>query len=142
METHYSVLGLSKKASADEIKKAYRKLAKKYHPDLNPGNEEAEKKFKAVNDAYEILGDSEKRKKYDFELENPKASKNNKNNSTNKSKAKTNPFNFDINNFGAGFESFFGFNPKTKEMTKEESKEKNPIDTSAAFESFFGFNGK
>ena len=62
---YYEVLGVSKTASDDEIKKAYRKLAKKYHPDLNPGDEQAEKSFKEVNEAYEILSNSEKRARYD-----------------------------------------------------------------------------
>lgn len=62
---YYEVLGVSKDASDDEIKKAYRALAKKYHPDLNPGDAEAEKKFKEANEAYEVLSDSDKRDKYD-----------------------------------------------------------------------------
>ena len=62
---YYEVLGLSKGASADEIKKSYRQLAKKYHPDLNPDNKEAEAKFKEVNEAYEILSDPDKKEKYD-----------------------------------------------------------------------------
>ena len=61
----YEVLGVSKTASEDEIKKAYRKLAKKYHPDVNPDNKEAEAKFKEINDAYEVLGDAQKRSNYD-----------------------------------------------------------------------------
>ena len=62
---YYEVLGVSKGASDDEIKKAYRKLAKKYHPDMNPGDKEAEAKFKEVNEAYSILSDSDKRARYD-----------------------------------------------------------------------------
>lgn len=62
---YYQVLGISKQASDDEIKKAYRKQARKYHPDVNPDNKEAERKFKEVNEAYEVLSDTSKRKKYD-----------------------------------------------------------------------------
>jgi len=62
---YYEVLGLSKDASKDEIKKAYRKLAMKYHPDKNPDDKEAEEKFKEVAEAYAVLGDDEKRQKYD-----------------------------------------------------------------------------
>ena len=62
---YYEVLGVSKGASEDEIKKAYRKLAKQYHPDLHPGDQQAEAKFKEVNEAYEVLSDKDKRSKYD-----------------------------------------------------------------------------
>ena len=62
---YYEVLGVQKGAADDEIKKAYRKLAKKYHPDLNPGDKEAEAKFKEVNEAYEVLSDKDKRARYD-----------------------------------------------------------------------------
>lgn len=62
---YYEVLGLSKGAGDDEIKKAYRKLAKQYHPDLHPGDKECEEKFKELNEAYEVLSDSDKRARYD-----------------------------------------------------------------------------
>ena len=62
---YYEVLGVSKGASDDELKKAFRKEAKKYHPDLHPGDKEAEAKFKEVNEGYEVLSDSEKRQRYD-----------------------------------------------------------------------------
>ena len=62
---YYEVLGVSKNASDDEIKKAYRKLAVKYHPDRNPGDKEAEAKFKEINEAHEVLSDKQKRARYD-----------------------------------------------------------------------------
>lgn len=62
---YYKILGVDKNASQDDIRKAYRKLAMKYHPDKNPNDKEAEKKFKDVAEAYEVLGDKEKRQKYD-----------------------------------------------------------------------------
>ena len=62
---YYEVLGVQKGAGEDEIKKAYKKMARKYHPDLNPDNKEAEEKFKEVNEAYEVLSDSDKRARYD-----------------------------------------------------------------------------
>ncbi len=62
---YYQILGVAKEASQDDIKKAYRKLARKYHPDLNPGDKSSEEKFKEINEAYAILGDEKKRAEYD-----------------------------------------------------------------------------
>ena len=62
---YYRILGVAKTASEKEIKAAYRKLARKHHPDVNPGNKEAEARFKEISEANEVLGDKEKRKRYD-----------------------------------------------------------------------------
>src|ERR1700745_3433931 len=62
---YYEILGVARNAKEDEIKKAYRKLARKYHPDLNPNNKQSEEKFKEIQEAYEVLSDATKRQKYD-----------------------------------------------------------------------------
>src|SRR5919106_5774929 len=62
---YYQTLGVAKNASEKELKQAYRKLARKHHPDVNPGDKGSEAKFKEINEAYEVLGDPEKRRKYD-----------------------------------------------------------------------------
>src|SRR5437879_12875826 len=62
---YYGILGVKKSSSVEEIKKAFRKLARKHHPDVNPGDKKAEEKFKEINEAYEVLSDSTKRHKYD-----------------------------------------------------------------------------
>ena len=70
-KNYYDVLGVNKNASADEIKSAYRKLAKQYHPDFHPGDAAAAEKFKEINEANEVLSDEQKRRQYDYELEHP-----------------------------------------------------------------------
>jgi curved DNA-binding protein len=70
---YYETLGLSRQANDDQIRAAYRKLARKYHPDVNPGNKEAEEKFKEINEAYSVLSDPQKRKQYDELGQNWKA---------------------------------------------------------------------
>ena len=65
---YYQILGLQRDVSQEEIKKAYRRIAKQYHPDSNPGNREAEKKFKEASEAYEVLSNEEKRENYDHKL--------------------------------------------------------------------------
>jgi len=70
-QDHYKVLGVGRKATQDEIKKAYRKLARQYHPDKNPGDAKSEERFKQISQAHEVLGDLDKRKDYDRALANP-----------------------------------------------------------------------
>src|SRR3954463_15935494 len=62
---YYEILGIARTAKEEEIKKSYRKLARKYHPDLNPNNKQSEEKFKQIQEAYEVLSDADKRKRYD-----------------------------------------------------------------------------
>ncbi len=69
MKDYYRILGVDRKASKEEISKAYKRLVRKYHPDLNPGDKEAEEKFKEINEAYDVLSDPKKRKEYDAMLE-------------------------------------------------------------------------
>ena len=68
---YYNTLGVKRDSSAEEIKKVYRKLAMKYHPDRNGGNPESEKRIKEINEAYQILGDEEKRRRYDLQYQLP-----------------------------------------------------------------------
>ena len=92
-KNYYDILGVSKTASQDEIKSAYRKLAKQYHPDFHPGDAVAAEKFKEINEAHETLSDEGKRKQYDYELEHPGMS--------------GNPFGGGFGGFGGG--GFGGF---------------------------------
>lgn len=139
----YGVLGVSRSASEDEIKKAYRKLSKKYHPDANQGNKEAEEKFKEVSEAYATLEDKEKRRAYDKSLEKQTqgetAGKNSKN-----SKAGPGP-SADINfsNMEDQFAQFFGFHPKSgkvneDKMNPNKKKTTNPLDATEMFERYMG----
>ncbi len=118
---YYKVLGVNKNASQDEIKKAFRKLAVKYHPDKNKDNKAAEDKFKAINEAHEVLSDPEKRKKYDQLGENWRQYENmgGRPGGTRHGGGRTGPFSFDGDfgdMFGQGggsgfsdfFEQFFG----------------------------------
>lgn len=122
---YYKILGVNKNATSSEIKKAYRELAKKYHPDKNKGNPEAEEKFKEIQEAYDTLGDEKKRKEYD----NPMFSEN--------------YGNFD--DFGGfnGFETLKKFwemkNERKKERNETKEKSQKKDNTKYNFDDYFGF---
>jgi curved DNA-binding protein len=105
---YYKVLGLAKTASADEIKKAFRKLAVKYHPDKNPGDKAAEEKFKEVTEAHEVLSDPEKRRKYDEVGENWKYYEQMRQNAPGQGRSGRTAWEGDEGGFYEFFESIFG----------------------------------
>ena len=132
---YYKILGVEEQADEEQIKRAYRKLARKYHPDLNPGNQEAEEKFKTVAEAYETLGDAAKRKEYDLKRKRtgePGSAKV-------KGTAKAPDRNIDIGNFTKDMEKYFGFSFTEGRSDKHKagsSVKKNPLDVTEMFEAF------
>ena len=138
MKDYYKVLGVSPSASEADIKKAYRTLAKKYHPDANPGNEKAELKFKEASEAYETLSDEKKKSEYDqrvFGIGNNK-SDTGSGTANGQARGKSNISYEDFTRTGAIFEEFFSFDPKTKEPTL--NKDVKPMKTKDAFDAIFG----
>lgn len=145
MNELYKRLGVAPTATDIEIKKAYRKLAKKLHPDLNPDDPQAEAKFKEINEAYETLSDPDKRKSYDAAQQPTRQGQPGKRPGA----ARTAPRPpaggpIDFSQMAGGFASFFGFDPETGDITDEskvsgQSPKKNPLDMSDMFEKFMGF---
>lgn len=113
---YYKILNVSRGASADEIKKAFRKLARKHHPDVNPGDKKAEVRFKEINEAYEVLSDPDKRNKYDTlgpnwqEQFGPSPGAGRRSYPYSSGRASSNPYDFDAGNpaFSDFFEALFG----------------------------------
>ncbi|AOR23471.1 J domain-containing protein [Clostridium taeniosporum] len=141
MKNYYKILGISENANKDEIKKAFRNLAKKYHPDKNKDNADAIEMFQQINEAYEILSNELSREEYDKKLNQQNSNSENKNNSQkSQTKSKKN-FNKDdvLNDLNECFESFFGFKANSNDVDASKIKKdsKNPIDTSNIFNSFF-----
>jgi len=139
MKTHYETLSVSKDASQDQIKQAYRALSKKYHPDINGGSKDAEKLFLEIQEAYTVLKNPASRETYDEHLE--KATQNNSSRNAEFTTSKNNTDKkqaFNMNNLEKSFEQFFGFNPKSKEMpSSSPTGKKNPLDTTDLFERYF-----
>ena len=140
MKNYYEVLGLRQNATKDEIKKTSRALAMKYHPDVNSGDADSEKKFREINEAYEILKDDKKRAEYDNKLNQNEFREKEKSSAKQSTTQAGYDKPFDIRDVSDTFESFFGFNAKTGDIVNEEKlKKKNPIDTTDIFEKFMGF---
>lgn len=145
MNELYKRLGVAPTATDIEIKKAYRKLAKQYHPDLNPGDAQAETRFKEVNEAYETLSDPDKRKSYDAAQQPTRQEQPGKRPGATRTAPRPpagGPI--DFSQMAGGFASFFGFDPETGDITDEskvsgQSPKKNPLDMSDMFEKFMGF---
>lgn len=131
---YYKVLSVSEQAGDEQIKQAYRKLAKKYHPDLNPDDPEAEEKFKNIVEAYEILGDANKRKEYDLKRKKPGVGRSGKNTASTKTPDKN------MADFTKDMEKYFGFSfageQSGKQKTGADGQKKNPMDVTEMFEAF------
>ncbi len=144
MKNYYKILGVSESSNKDEIKKAFRNLAKKYHPDKNKDNPDAIEMFQQINEAYEILSNESSREEYDKKLNQNSSNrqKNESKNNSEKSQAKTKE-NFNkgdaLNDLNQYFESFFGFKASINDVdgSKIKKDSKNPIDTSKIFNNFF-----
>ncbi|MGL4663809.1 MAG: J domain-containing protein, partial [Clostridium butyricum] len=149
VKDYYKILGVSETSSKDEIKKAFRSLAKKYHPDRNGNDENAIKKFQEVNEAYEVLSNEDSKKSYDekktnFKNAHKKKNENSKNNKTdNDFSEKTRSKKESMEDLNQYFANFFGFDPTSNNINKDKlKKQDNPIDTSNMFESFFKMKKK
>lgn len=141
MKTYYEILEISPKASKDEIKAAFRKLAKKYHPDTNVNDKTLGEKFREINEAYSVLNDENSRKQYDDKLFKSKT-RDKKNDNAKKSTSnskKQSDMKSAMENLNIQFKDFFGFDANSNEVKEDilNSNAKNPIDTSEIFNSFF-----
>lgn len=137
---YYRILGVPENAAEEDIKSAYRRLAKEYHPDAHPGDEKCEEMFREINEAYDVLGDSRKRKAYDGEKRGTESGggfrREDARDSYSAQERKV-----DFENIHKSFAQFFGFDPRTQDITDEEKlkgKSANPLDTTEIFERFMG----
>ncbi len=142
---YYKILEVAEDATQDVIKKSFRKLAKKYHPDTNSGNKEAAQKFQEINEAYSILGDEEKKKEYDEKRKYGQQSHTGQDNQQKTAGKKTaNPFQgFSQSNFKMDFgDMMFEELNNKKQQTSRKTEDINFADVSSQFASFFGFKPK
>lgn len=141
---YYKILGVPKEADEEQIKQAYRRMAKKYHPDLNPDNPQAEARFKDIVEAYETLGDAERRKAYDVKQDKAAG----RSREAGQGGAKNGDFtpNMDFGAFTKDMEKYFGFSftggaaPQGQDSApngkKAGSGKRNPLDVTEMFEAF------
>jgi curved DNA-binding protein len=138
---YYKVLGVDKKASADDIKKAYRKLAVKYHPDKNPGDKKAEDQFKEINEANDVLGDPAKRKKYDelgSNWQQYAQQWNNQDGAGSRSQRSRQRTGNDDSMFSDFFESIFGFGDQRRSNVQRKGEDQQAEATISLMEAFHG----
>ncbi len=153
MNDGYKILGTARDADEAQIKAAYRKLAKKYHPDAHPGDKECEARFREITEAYTILSDPAKRKKYDEEFSSQAGQQKTNGGKSGgmgretrqgtKASSGNEGAKVDFENISRNFEQFFGFNPQTKDVVNPEKLKSranagNPLDTTNLFEAFMG----
>lgn len=139
MKDWYHILQISENATEEAVKNAYRKLAKKYHPDAHAGDRECERRFQEISEAYSILSDSKKRRAYDEERRRTPQSRNAQKASTENRMHKAEAV--DFQNISKSFEKFFGFNPDTRDIVNEKKLNPgshDPLDATALFEKFMG----
>ena len=141
-KNYYQILGVGEQADESEIKKAFRKLAKKYHPDTNPGNQEVAEIFQEINEAYSVLGDAGKRQRYDIDRKKGPGPQPQQNAGAKKKQSGGNGF----AGFTPGFKMDFG-DMMFEELQNEKATQKksagvNMADVSSQFASFFGFRPK
>jgi len=138
-KNYYNILGVKQTDSEDAIKQAYRKLAKKYHPDLNPGDKAAEAKMREIGEAYDTIGDVEKRKKYDQELsgggkQKPFAAGPSKAPTSNRPMTQE-----DFHNMTRSFDNMFS--PESIRDAAKQKASRKPMDSADFFANVIGFKG-
>ncbi|HBF39865.1 MAG TPA: molecular chaperone DnaJ [Firmicutes bacterium] len=137
MQNYYEVLGVNRNASVEEIKKAFRKLVRKYHPDINPGNPEAEAKFKTIHEAYSTLNDATRKEAYDAKLYGAQPASGPRKAGHNGPAGSNERPDVGLGDFEKRFENFFKFNPQTKEVFLKEDGPNNTPKPADFFEQYF-----
>lgn len=144
MKDYYKILGLSPTATKKEIKKAFRQLARKYHPDLHPGDKAAAEQFKRINEACQVLSDENKRARYDLDRkqQGPRQQTQQCRQHTQQKAAHTSSAKPDFSQAFSrrAFEDAFFAGIQKPTAKDAGSDKKNPLDTSALFKGFFGFS--